>query len=277
MKKIGFIDYFLHEWHADNYPTWIKEASNDDMKVCFAYGKIDHPNGGLTNKDWADKNGIELCSSIEEVVQKSDCLIVLSPDNSEMHWELAQLPLKSKKPTFIDKTFAPSLKIAQDLVNLAKEHNTPLFSSSALRFSNELATIAKDKIDYIQSIGSGKFEVYMVHQIEPIVKLMGTDILRVMYTGTKSTPALSIEFTSGKKASISMFADAPFAMNINYTDGTTHRIAEMTNFFPNFMIDLVRFFNDGVPSFCSCETLTVINVIEKATLAYKNAGTWVYF
>lgn len=27
MKKIGFIDYFLDEWHANNYPDWIRETA----------------------------------------------------------------------------------------------------------------------------------------------------------------------------------------------------------------------------------------------------------
>ena len=27
MKKIGFIDFFLDEWHANNYPKWIRQAS----------------------------------------------------------------------------------------------------------------------------------------------------------------------------------------------------------------------------------------------------------
>lgn len=26
MKKIGFIDLFIDEWHADNYPKWFREA-----------------------------------------------------------------------------------------------------------------------------------------------------------------------------------------------------------------------------------------------------------
>ena len=26
MKKIGFVDYYISEWHANNYPLWIKEA-----------------------------------------------------------------------------------------------------------------------------------------------------------------------------------------------------------------------------------------------------------
>ena len=27
MKTIGFVDYYISEWHANNYPEWIKQAS----------------------------------------------------------------------------------------------------------------------------------------------------------------------------------------------------------------------------------------------------------
>ena len=33
MKKIGFIDYYLNEWHADHYPKMIKEASGGALEV----------------------------------------------------------------------------------------------------------------------------------------------------------------------------------------------------------------------------------------------------
>ena len=42
-------------------------------------------------------------------MEKSDCLLVLSPDNCEMHEELCQIPLRSGKRTYVDKTFAPDL------------------------------------------------------------------------------------------------------------------------------------------------------------------------
>ena len=29
MKKIGFIDYYLDEWHANNYPQFIKDADGE--------------------------------------------------------------------------------------------------------------------------------------------------------------------------------------------------------------------------------------------------------
>ncbi|MCF6175148.1 MAG: hypothetical protein L3J71_05240 [Victivallaceae bacterium] len=32
MKKIGFIDYHIDEWHANNYPKWIRESSRKNEK-----------------------------------------------------------------------------------------------------------------------------------------------------------------------------------------------------------------------------------------------------
>lgn len=55
MKKIGFIDYYLDEWHANNYPDFIKKQSCGRYEVCCAYGKIDSPIGGMTNEEWSKK------------------------------------------------------------------------------------------------------------------------------------------------------------------------------------------------------------------------------
>ena len=105
--KIGFIDYYLDEWPAHNYPELIKELSGGDMEVAYAYGHIDSPIGGMTTDEWCAKYGIERVMTIDELVKKSDALIVLSPDNCEMHEELCQIPLRSGKRCYVDKTFAP--------------------------------------------------------------------------------------------------------------------------------------------------------------------------
>ena len=39
--KIGFIDYFLDEWHANNYPKFIADECGDDFTVAYAYAEID--------------------------------------------------------------------------------------------------------------------------------------------------------------------------------------------------------------------------------------------
>ena len=111
--KIGFIDYFLDEWHANHYPEWIRQASNGEMTVCYAYADIDSPFGGKTTAEWCAAYGVEQCKTIEELVEKSDCIVVLSPDNCEQHERLCQSPLHSGKRCYVDKTFAPDLETAQ--------------------------------------------------------------------------------------------------------------------------------------------------------------------
>ncbi len=77
--KIGFIDYYLDEWHANNYPNWIREASNGEMEVSLAYGMIDSPIGGRTNAQWCADMGIAQAATIAEVVEQCDGIIVLRP------------------------------------------------------------------------------------------------------------------------------------------------------------------------------------------------------
>ena len=44
MKKIGFVDYFISEWHANNYPAWIERISAEmgvDYKVSYAWAELE--------------------------------------------------------------------------------------------------------------------------------------------------------------------------------------------------------------------------------------------
>ncbi len=276
MKKIGFIDYFLNEWHANNYPAWIEEATGGEMKVCYGYGMIPQPNG-LTNEEWCEKMGIEYCATEDELIEKSDYLIVLSPNNPEMHWELCQKALRSGKPTYVDKTFAPDKATAEAIFALAEEGKTPMWSSSALRFSNEILDLDTSKIDSIVSVGSGVMQIYLIHQVEPIVKLMGTEVEKVMYTGTDVTPHIVLQYKDGRVATIAHMPEAPFALYINNTDGTTVSIPSTTEFFPNLMKALIAFFESngekvGAPKE---QTIAVIAIIEAAMEAKKTPGVWV--
>ena len=155
--KIGFIDYYLDEWHANNYPKFFADASNGEITIGSAYGEIASPITGVTSEQWCEKYGIRHASSIEQVIEENDCLVVLSPDTPEQHPHLCALPLASGKRTYVDKTFATSKKIAEEIFAIAEAHNTPCFSSSALRFSNEIKTAEKAGIDFIGSRGPGEF------------------------------------------------------------------------------------------------------------------------
>lgn len=275
MKTIGFIDYYLDEWHAEKYPEWIESASEGRMKVTYAYG-MTNLEGKQSNAAWCEKKGIQLLDSIESVVEQSDYLIVLSPDHAEFHEELAQLPLRSGKPTYVDKTFAPNRDAAVRMFALAEQHGTPMFSTSALRFAAEYTGLNIEGIESICALGPGSFETYAIHQVEPIISLMGTDVKRVMWTGTSSTPSLVIGFANGRQATINHYgANCQFSLALRSEQGDSQFLKIESNFFGAFIENLVRFFDSGIPAVPPQETIAIAAILEYGKKAAETPFQWV--
>ena len=260
MIRVGFIDYFLDEWHANSYPKMLDDQTQGRYAVTIAYGMIDNPRGGMTNEEWSKKYNVPLANSIEEVIDNSDVLVVLSPDNPEMHEELCQLPLKSGKRVYIDKTFTNDSATARRLFDLAEQNGTPCWTSSALRFATELGDVDRSAIAHIHTEGPGNFENYSIHQIEPIVSLADSKPLRVTAIGTPENPALAIEFENGIIADLFQCNDYSYYTNIVNKDGSVVRIKTESNFFGNFIAALVEFFDTGVIPVPHEQTISVMSI-----------------
>jgi len=279
MKNIGFIDYRLNNWHADNYPALIKKYSNGEMIVTRAYGCPDAPTEGrLTNEQWAEKNGIELCATMDEVIEKSDCIVVLSPDNPEQHLRLCEKPLMSGKRVYVDKTFAPDKETAQQIFAIAEKYNTPCFSSSALHFADEYQALYAERanIETIRFTSYSSYEIYSIHMIEPMVRLMDENAVRVMAVGARPFPSVIVEFESGRIAQISNYmTGVDLSANVGFKDGSARSIAVTSPFFDNFIKGMVKFFEDGDAPVPHKQTIDVIAVRGAGLKALDQPFTWV--
>lgn len=274
MKKIGFIDYFLDEWHANNYPQFFRQWTQG-FEVAYAWSQIDKP-GGLTAAEWGRKYGVQVLSSMEELIEKSDVLIVLSPDNPEKHVELCRLPLASGKPTYVDKTFAPTLAQAEQIFAMAQEGHTPCYSSSALYYAEEYQAPRAKAVEMIDSWGPGRFEHYSVHQLEPIVSLIPDEPVRVQSIGTADYPTVLVEFAGGQRAKVAVWpTNAGFGMNLGYRDGTGGHIDVTSNFWEGCIKAMADFFNHPQPPVPHQNTLRVIAIIDAAMRALQRPGEWV--
>ena len=201
---------------------------------------------------------------------------MLSPDHPQYHETLAQIPLKSGKPTYVDKTFAPDHATALRLFELAAEHGTPMYSSSALRFATEYAEADRAGIKAIASWGPGSFENYSIHQIEPIVSFMGPAAKRVMYIGTAETPALLIDYGDGRQATIHHLGDGcPFTMAVSHEAGQCPVLKPESDFFRLFIANLVEFFETGRSTVPSNETIAIMAIIESGKIAAATPYEWV--
>lgn len=239
--NIGFIDYYLDEWHANNYPQMLSEASGGELTVKYAYAVKDKPNG-MTTDEWCEKYGVIKCKSIEELVEKSDGIAVLSPDNCELHEELSRLPLMSKKPTYIDKTFAPTAAAAKRIFAIGESENTPCWSTSALRFAAEYGELADKNIKAAALIGPLDFETYSIHLLEPLMMLMKADAKRVIAVKGTEWHTLSVEFCDGRAANITQFLHgAPFYSVFSF-DGGKRAFEVKSDYFGEFIKQLVEFY-----------------------------------
>jgi hypothetical protein len=258
MKKIGFIDYYISEWHADNYPAWIERICAEmgvDYKVAYAWAELDiSPVSGVSTDEWCEKFGAERCATIDELCEKSDVIVILSPSNPETHLRYAEEVLKHGKRTYIDKTFAPDSATAKEIFALGEKYNTTFFSTSALRYATELDSV--DAPDSILVTGGGSnLPEYFIHLGEMVVKKMGA-IKSVKATRNGSQWIISAKTASGKDATMIYGCAMPYNLYMT-KDGRETWKSVKSPFFDGLIADMLRFFETGKTSFDPVETLYV--------------------
>ncbi len=279
MKKVGFIDYYLDEWHANKYPAWLKEKSGGEFEVKYAYAAIEPPmEGKISNKEWAESKGVELVGSIAELLEKSDCIVVLAPDDPQMHYELSKDAVVTGKPVYIDKTFSLTREDAAKMFSLAEQHCAPCFSTSALRFSEALQNTDKSGIRDVVSVGVAiGAENYLIHQLEPIAVLMGMDVEKVHYQGDGENCRWDLIYCDGRTAAVNFMKGwSTYAFQIKRDGVKGATLLEINDFFWDGLIDsMLAMFRTGEIPVSHSETLSIIRVLEGCLAAQKKAGEWI--
>ena len=273
MKKIGFIDYYLSEWHANNYPSWIEEVNEktgDCFKVAYAWGEKEiSPVDGVSSKEWAEKFGVELCQSVEELCEKSDYILILAPSDPEVHLRLCKAAFPCGKRTYVDKTFAPDYQTAKEIFELGEKYGVKFFSSSALRYAEELETFVGVK-EITTTGGGSSLEEYIVHQVEMLVKTLGVGATRIRATTEEDTVCLQVEYADGRKGYMRFSPYLPFSVATE----TEHREVQ-SYFFKGLIADILRFYNEGTTSFDVAQTLEVMKIREGAIKAKNAISEWI--
>ena len=266
-KRIGFIDLFIDEWHANNYPQWFRTAPRaGEFELGLAWEEKTME-GSRPLAKWCEELEMTPAKSLEAVVEDSDCICVLAPSNPEVHERLAAIPLKSGKPLYIDKPFAPSRAAAERIFATAEQYSTPLMSSSALRFGNELLTgeLRNMHPTILCTTGGGRsFDEYGIHQLEMIVSIMGTDVKNLHLTGDSEKISLVLEYADGRLAHA---AYAPYhTFSITAGNGHANKVVpSVTNMFPNLISAMMDFFATGRSPIAREETVTIASLLERST------------
>ena len=277
MIKVGFIDYYLDEWHANTAPKHLEENSNGEVKVCYAYGEIANPVNGTTSEQWCEKMGVELCGTIAEVIEKSDVLVILAPDNCERKEDLCREALASGKPCFVDKPFGTDLDSAKRMFAIAEANGTPVYTCSALRYAEEYATVDRKAVKSLVAMcPQNSYDNYILHALEPAMMLMEEPAARAMAVNHGDDfYSVTIEMESGRYIVISSLNyDSPYMMNICIP--TANQLIDCSyDFWIYHYKTMVEFFKTGVEPITHKETLQIAAAREAGKKSIALNGEWV--
>lgn len=282
MLKIGFADYYLDNWHANNYPQFLRETIEKygiEAKITHAYALHDKE-GGLTTAKWCCERDIIAADSMRELVDSVDAIMVIAADDASWHEEVADLALRSGKAVFVDKTFAPDLATAKRMFALANTHSTAVFSSSAQRYCQSVLdyiAVHGKNASFVSTVGPHSLDSYAVHQLELISALMGTGVKRLKaFAVGKAVTQLILDFGEGRMASF-MQTPQPYAeFNFMVSDGSEGErlVSDDGNFYHNLCKEILDFFVSRAAPVSQRETLEIIAIIETAREARKNPDEW---
>lgn len=277
MKTIGLVDYFIDEWHSNNYIVWIKELCEKhgyEFEVKYAWAEADTYDGKLSTDEWCAEKGIEKCNTIEELCEKSDYIMILAPANPEKHLKYAETVLKYGKNTYIDKTFAPCADEANEIFALGEKYATKFFSTSALRYAEELEG-CKNATAVMVKGGGRSFDEYIIHQIEMLVKAMGigADCVKVFPSGRQKMCV--VKYADGRCGFLGYAPSNPFVFVAQ--DGEDNEINQPVTspFFVNLLDRILNFFLDGVLPFEKQQTIEVIRIRDALLKAAQTPDTWI--
>jgi len=144
--------------------------------------------GKFTNQ-LRDRFGVEIVSSIEQLCEKVDGVLLESVDGRP-HLKQVRPVIAAKKPVFIDKPVAASLSDVIEIFRLAKENNVPCWSSSAFRYGEGIVGVQDNKdIGRVKScdvFGSSSWAehhpdlyLYGIHPVTALFAVMGMGCQRV--------------------------------------------------------------------------------------------------
>ena len=257
MKRLGFIDFYISEWHANNYPKWLRRVSDalgEEYSVQYVWAEQDKsPVDGRTTDEWCEAYGATRCASIAEVCEKSDYVFILAPDDPEKHLVYAREAFPFKKPTYIDKTFAPSSAEAEAIYALSAQYGTPFFSTSPLRYATELSGLAPKHLSVF--CGGAEFPGYVVHLLEMIIKVMGTGATVTAAERVDTAYRAQLAFADGRTASLEYEPKNSFVIE---ADGVSTPVK--SEFFFRLITDVVDFFRTGNVPFPAAETMDLMRL-----------------
>lgn len=274
----AFTELLNSESHAQHVP-------GAKVVAAFKGGSPDIPSSWSRvdryTKELQDKYKVSIVGSIEELCSQVDVVLLESVDGRP-HLDQLRPVLRARKPVFIDKPIAGSLKDAVEIHRLVKESGVPCFSSSSYRFYDsmrDLKAIDVGKVHAAISYGPAEKEPhhpdlywYGIHATEALFTVLGQGCQSVTRTATEATDVVVGSWSEGRTGTLIGLRTGATPHKVILFG--TKSVAEQkgSGDYAPLVKEIVKFFQSGKAPVSLDETLEMFAFMEAADESRRQGG-----
>jgi len=232
-------------------------------------------------KELQQTYGVNIVESIPALCQEVDAVMLESVDGRP-HLEQARPVLQARKPLFIDKPVAGSLRDAIEIYRLARRLGVPCFSSSSLRYFPGLIQLKQLDVGEVRgaiSTGPAHLEPhhpdlfwYGVHPVEALYAALGPGCESLVRTATPHTDVVTGRWSGGRVGTLVGIRDAaaPYRVTIFGTKAVVDQ--KPGGDYAPLIWEVIKFFRTGVAPVTPEETVEIFAFMEAADESKRRGG-----
>lgn len=214
VKRVGIVgcdtSHVMHFTKAINDPKATGALAELEVTVAYPGGSDDLAGNRKLVAGYVAQlreRGITIVDSLDALVEQCDMILLESVDG-RVHYKQFQAIAKGK-PVFLDKPAAASLADVIAIFRYADETHTPVYSSSALRFSDAVQSLANEKKigDLLGCETASPLKIephhpdlfwYGIHGVESLFTIMGTGCETVSCTDSDTSMVVVGKWRDGR-------------------------------------------------------------------------------
>jgi len=229
-------------------------------------------------KELSEKYKVELVPSIGDLCGKVDAILLESVDGRK-HLEQATAAFKCGKPVFIDKPLAATYPDALAIAKAAKAANVKWFSSSSLRWADQMTTMKSDANKSVTVWGPGPIDKshyldlswYAIHPIEMLYALMGTGCEEVTRISSHNDVVVG-KWKDGRIGTVQVLRPYGDFGATAYTEKKVLESGKIKVSYVPMLKAIVKFFQTGESPVNEAETMELFAFMDAAQKSKEQGG-----
>lgn len=227
------------------------------------------------------KHGVEITSSIAELLDKVDC-VMLETNDGRIHLEQAMEVFKSGKICYIDKPIGATLGQAIAIYEMAKKYNVPIFSSSALRYSPQNQKLRNGEFGKILGADCYSphkvepthpdFGFYGIHGVETLYTLMGTGCESVNRMSSQDADVVVGRWKDGRIGTFRGIKEGPAIYGGTAYTPKGSIAAGGYEGYKVLLDQILTFFKTGVAPISKEETIEIFTFMKASNMSKEQNG-----